>query len=307
MAQLSRLAEMVSAASTTGHRVELRLNDSYQRTKRNSMFACALVIVIGLAGGTTTKIPGLSDVGLPVAGAVSLVWLAALFFMIEFVSEWRMAFVQNSGIAASLPQSDLDDLFVARREQEQATIDAYLSAKRELKATLEQQKLPLEILGDLDLVDFRKKVHAAHELAGRISFIFAQLLDGLHWRDKREEVGAALREAQALAGEIDAAFVNWERAIVAANANLQKIHGDAATLRAEVIARHEEDAALVRLFGTLHKSIHQIQRRSIYRDWAVAAGLMAIATLVTGYHVSQWTYSASCSGSPFCRILDWLR
>ena len=82
---------------------------------------------------------------------------------------------------------------------------------------------------------------------------------------------------QEIVGKIESAFLAWEHAVFSAKANLQKINDSAETLRGELKTRHEEDEALVRLFGTLHKSIHRIQRQSIYRDWGVAAGLMAMS------------------------------
>lgn len=303
---MTRIMEIVEDAAASGARLELRLNDSYQRTKRNILFAAAIAIVIGLAGGPLTKILPFSDKDIAVAGAMSLVWLTSLFFMFEFASEWQLAFVRNSGLAAKLPKSELEELFLARAKQERETTDALRRVGKMLQDAITNTEIPWFMADDDGRSGFISRFAAlksdAHSMRA--------MLSDPSWADMAKE---DLRTHQTY---IQAQAVSWADKldtewwfVVSTGSTIRQGLADTrqatATLATSIEERAAEDRQLVRLFDTLHKSIHRIQRRSIYIDWMVTSMLTSLATLATAYHVSQWAFSPRCSIGWFCSILRW--
>ena len=91
--------------------------ESYVKTKRNLLFITSATIVIFFSGGTSIKIPGLTDTdGLPKGLAMFFILIAILYFAWEFYEEFQSTKYRNNEFSFDYRGSTLEAQFSQRLE-----------------------------------------------------------------------------------------------------------------------------------------------------------------------------------------------
>lgn len=89
--------------------------ETYVKTKRNLLFITSATIVIFFSGGTSIKIPGLSDTdGLPKGLAMFFLLIAIVYFAWEFWEEYRATTYRNNEFSFDYRGSNLEAKLAAR-------------------------------------------------------------------------------------------------------------------------------------------------------------------------------------------------
>jgi hypothetical protein len=109
--------------------IDLQVPDTFHRLKRTLLLFCSILIVLGLAQGAETRELKLTmvDVSLHIELIRSLLWLAAVYYLIGFVMEVRIVRLINSEAMLGAGMKSVENAFakIGRRiEEAQSTIDA---------------------------------------------------------------------------------------------------------------------------------------------------------------------------------------
>lgn len=286
-----------------GRRFELRVTEHYQRTKRNVLLATAIATIIGISGGTMTKIP-VSENALPVTGALVLVWITALFFTYEFAAEWRMTFVRNSVVAAGKTDDELDEL-ITPSLKEKVTVSSLEASERALERAMKIGVYPSGIgVGGEDRDAFVARLKAIKDE----THMLRAMVMGLSILDEEArmlEQANIAEKAAVISADSENLWYNVIGMSPLSETSLEQTRSEISALRQELPELIHQDRKLVRRFDTLHRSIHRIQRISLYVDRGVVSAMVALASGVTAYRLGQWWLDPKC-GTFVCPLLDWV-
>ncbi|MDQ0250948.1 hypothetical protein J2W22_003012 [Sphingomonas kyeonggiensis] len=96
-----RPRQEVTPLASPEPKIEFKYTPAYERTRRNYLFVCALLILFALAAPDKIKVPGFSDdAGLPAWIGYIALWFATLYFGHEYHAEHLVAVARNSEMLA---------------------------------------------------------------------------------------------------------------------------------------------------------------------------------------------------------------
>lgn len=240
---------------------------------------------------------------MPPAIAISLVWLACLFLMIEFTDEWGMSFVRNSQLTGAADERSIDAIIKKRITLELRTIQDLDALNRDLNGGLIPRDAALNAIAARQVPQLSIALREVGRPLGRLSGYLETVRDqGFEAVDNR--LIEALHETCAAVHQVEGAMKNYDSDLAQAGEAIDE-YLKLVTRRTEELTdrlRQAEvrDNSILRGFSKLNSNVHRIQRRGIYTDILVAIVLFVVATLLAADLVSNWGFSADCSFGRLC-------
>lgn len=310
-------AEPPELAAPDSEKLAIELKDTYDKAKRNLLFATSVAIVIGFAGGATTKIPGLSDASLPIGAAMFFIWLGCAYFFDDFYREFRFARVSNSQFARRRLKLADNRPFALSRSAEADFAELLAISHETLKSQFEMAKegmgrlqhavdvntgLPGRVQRMLD--DFKRAEERGQRIGGVLANAEANGLEGEwgHLHHRLTSTFAELRESLGALHSSAALVEDIRRGLPALVKQVEQWTPPVSKQVEQLIAASEQrrllSAQLLTELRRLDDGIHASQRFAFsVRDRWLPLGMFATATALTLFHLWRWI-SPIVLGSP---------
>ncbi len=269
---------------------DLYYPETFHRTKRLAMAYCAAVVVLSVAKASQQHITGYLNLEIPLSTAKSLLWVAATYYMVGFVGEYRSTIRLNAQTLADDGPNQLDDRLAhicTTLDAMQKNLNSHLVSADIAEQDMRRIAILDESYIEIAKSDGRKRASDALSL----SVGHANLGAGSVLSDEAEVEEALIGAESSLRLQLQVSTKNFLIAFEAA----KKARNDAISSAQRI---NDETSKLRRDLKKLMRSIGR-ERRFLFHWWELGgatcfyflASLLSIRSVID-YSIQLWGIAA---------------